>query len=82
MPPQQSHRLLDRFGQLFGFGAHEKTLGLQGFGSQGSALTDRGSRFAVGDRTTPRFSLFAIGAAIKPSSRTRDGGEKRLAAID
>jgi len=26
MPPQQSHGLLDRFDELFGFGAHEVTL--------------------------------------------------------
>ena len=25
MPPQQSHGLLDRFDQLFGFGAHDPT---------------------------------------------------------
>jgi hypothetical protein len=29
MPPQQSHGLLDRFNQLFGFGAHEVTLILE-----------------------------------------------------
>jgi len=26
MPPQQSHGLLDRFDELFGFGAHQRTL--------------------------------------------------------
>jgi hypothetical protein len=81
MPPQQSHGLLDRFGQLFGFGAHEKTLGLQALGSQGLALTDRGSGIAAGDRTTPRLSLFAIGASIKPLSRKGGGGAKRLAIV-
>jgi hypothetical protein len=80
MPPQQSHGLLDRFGQLFGFGAHEKTLRLQALGSQGLAWTDRGSGIAAGDRTTPRLSLFAIGASIKPLSR-KGGGAKRLAII-
>jgi hypothetical protein len=45
------------------------------------ALTDRGSGIAAGDRTTPRVSLFAIGASIKPLSRKGGGGAKRLAIV-
>jgi predicted oxidoreductase len=30
MPPQQSHGLLDRFDQLFGFGAHDSIHGFKG----------------------------------------------------
>jgi hypothetical protein len=29
MPPQQSHGLLDRFDELFGFGAHDLNLTLE-----------------------------------------------------